>query len=311
MSFVREKLESGWRSAKRTWKLPVGPIAVLFRFSRNHSPLNGPKRYPTNNWDRIPLSLEQKADTQCLKEQEHFGEKPKGTALVVGVGSGLGASLARIFSANGMQVALASRRVKPLQSLVDQLNETGPIARAYACDATAESSVARLLDNVAEDFDVPDVVVFSLQSFTPGKSLDIDIPAFEESWRHNCLAGFIVARHAAQRMLIRKRGTIVLVGSTSSLMGRANHLNLAVGKFGLRAIAQTMAQELWSEGIHVVHVVIDAHITSPEEEVQHGPNRARPEDISEWIYAIHKQPQSAWTSELDIRPFSGAFWQHC
>jgi NAD(P)-dependent dehydrogenase (short-subunit alcohol dehydrogenase family) len=315
MGFIQEKLKLGWRAAKRTRIIPLGPIALSFRFSKNNSPLGGFKKYPSVHSSK-GLSQDERNQGQIFSEKQAADPKghsvtPCQTALVIGVGTGLGASLARVFSANGMQVALASRRIRPLQYLVDELKGNGSNARAYSCDATAESTVNQLFDSVIEDFDVPDIVVYSLQSFTPGKALEVTVPAFEESWRQNCLGGFIVAQQAAQRMLARKRGTIVLVGSTSSLIGRADHLNLAAGKFGLRAVAQTMAQELWGSGVHVVHVVIDAHITSPEEKIQQGPNRARPEDISDFIFSLHKQPPSAWSSEVDIRPFSGAFWEHC
>lgn len=181
------------------------------------------------------------------------------TALVVGVGPGLGYALARTLAAAGMQVALASRNAERLDTLVDQVRAASGLAvRAYGCDAINERSVQSLMSQVSADQGVPDLVIYAMQSFGPGRAIDIEVPAFEKGWRQNCLGGFIVAREAARCMLPHKRGMVVLVGSTSGLLGRADHLNLAVGKFGLRAISQVMARELWPEGIHGVHCVIDA-----------------------------------------------------
>jgi NAD(P)-dependent dehydrogenase (short-subunit alcohol dehydrogenase family) len=110
--------------------------------------------------------------------------------------------------------------------------------------------------------------------------------------------------------LPRGSGTIVLVGSTSGLSGRENHLNLAVGKFGLRALSQVMARELWDKGIHVVHCVIDADIKENDLQPPSNP-QANPEDLADFIFQLHNQPRTTWTSEADIRPFNEKFWEHC
>ena len=116
------------------------------------------------------------------------------------------------------------------------------------------------MSRVGRNLSIPHLVVYAVQGFAPGRAIDTETSVFEECWRQNCLGAFIVAREAARNMLPLKRGTLVLVGSTSGTIGRAAHLNLAVGKFGLRALAQVMARELWPEGIHVVHVIIDGDI---------------------------------------------------
>jgi NAD(P)-dependent dehydrogenase (short-subunit alcohol dehydrogenase family) len=158
--------------------------------------------------------------------------------------------------------------------------------------------------------DVPDLVVYSLQWCGPGLAIEIEAPAFEAAWRHNCLGAFHVCRAAARQMIKRGTGTLILVGSTSSLLGRAGHLNLAVGKFGQRALAQVLARELWPKGIHVAHVVIDADIS--EDPADHPQEvRADPDHIAEAVLAVHRQPSSAWTSELDLRPWNERFWEHC
>jgi len=157
---------------------------------------------------------------------------------------------------------------------------------------------------------VPDLVIYAVQDFGPGRALDVEVPRFEDCWRQNCLGAFLVAREAARAMLPLNRGTIVLIGSTSGLIGRANHLNLAVGKFGLRALSQVLARELWPEGIHVVHLVIDADIKEDESIDTHDP-QADPDDISDLVYSLHRQRRSSWTSEVDARPWRERFWEHC
>ena len=137
----------------------------------------------------------------------------------------------------------------------------------------------------------------------------MEVDAFEDCWRTNCLAGFIVGREAARCMQSLHRGWIVFVGSTSGLIGREDHLNLAIGKFGLRALSQVMARELWKEGLHVSHVVIDADIREPG--VEFSSAQSDPDAIAEVILSIHKQPRSAWASEVDVRPWNEEFWKHC
>jgi len=233
------------------------------------------------------------------------------TALIVGVGPGLGFALSRKLAAAGMRVALASRNAERLDPLVKDIRRTSSQAiKAYGCDATDEVSVKELISIVSSEMGAPHLVIYSIQNFGPGHMIDIEIPAFEDGWRHNCLGAFIVARETARRIAPLKRGTIVLVGSTSGTIGRAGHLNLAVGKFGLRALSQVMARELWPEGIHVVHVVVDADI-SEDSSNDPGFPQAYPEDISELIYLMHRQPRSAWTSEIDVRPWNENFWEHC
>jgi NAD(P)-dependent dehydrogenase (short-subunit alcohol dehydrogenase family) len=163
---------------------------------------------------------------------------------------------------------------------------------------------------VVNDLGVPNLAIYSVQGFSPGRALDVDVPAFEECWRQNCLGGFIVARESAREMSRLGRGTIALIGSTSGLIGRADHLNLAVGKFGLRALAQVMSRELWTVGIHVVHVVIDADIKE-DEAFDPAIPQSDPKHIAELLYALHRQPKSAWTSEIDVRPWNESFWEHC
>ena len=315
-------MQSVWRQMKTSRSLPLGPVALFFRFVRRLPVSGNTRRRWWSLLSRQRLAPAGAADVgsrpvpaaaaiginTCLAGVA--GERRVETALIVGVGPGLGHALARTLAAAGMQVALASRNAERLDPLVEQVRAaSGQAVRAYGCDATNERSVQSLMARVSTDLGVPDLVIYSLQSFGPGRTVDIEVPAFEEGWRQNCLGGFIVAREAARCMLPHQRGTIVLVGSTSGLLGRADHLNLAVGKFGLRALSQVMARELWPEGIHVVHCVIDADIQEEGEAMDYP--QSRPQDIADLINTLHRQPQSCWSSEIDVRPWNERFWEHC
>jgi NAD(P)-dependent dehydrogenase (short-subunit alcohol dehydrogenase family) len=233
-----------------------------------------------------------------------------GTAVIVGVGTGFGYSLARKLASHGFDIALLSRNADRLRLLCEELRRLGVQAHSYGLDATHETDVKDTFARVVQRHGAPSMVVYSLQEFGPGAALEVSVPAFESAWRHNCLGAFLVSQEAARAMVPLGKGSIFLVGSTSSIIGRAGHLNLAVGKFGQRALAQVLSRELWSVGIHVAHVLIDADIRRPDvestEDVQSDPN-----DIAVSILALHNQPRSAWSSEIDIRPWNERFWEHC
>jgi NAD(P)-dependent dehydrogenase (short-subunit alcohol dehydrogenase family) len=231
------------------------------------------------------------------------------TAIVVGVGPGLGWSLVKRFAAAGMAVAMVARRKGRLEWL---LAET-PLAevRAFACDATEKSEVDRLFEQVDREVGAPELVVFNAGAFEPGSILEVDPADFERCWRVGCLAGFLVGQTAARRMVRPSQGSILFTGATASLRGSANFANLAVPKFGLRALAQSMARELWPKGIHIAHVIIDGQIASERYrglESQRGPDSLlQPDAIAEMYFQLHLQPRSAWTFELDLRPWVETF----
>ena len=230
-------------------------------------------------------------------------------AVIVGVGPGLGFALVKRFARAGMAVALAARS----KDRLDQLLAREPVdgARAYACDATEKAAVDRLFAEVERDLGAPDVVVFNAGAFRPGGILEIDPAEFEQCWRIGCFAGFLVGQAAARRMVARGRGTILFTGATAALRGSARFANLAVPKFGLRALAQSMARELGPQGVHVAHVIIDGQIRSERYahlEAERGPDSLlQPEAIAEMYYQLHAQPRSAWTLELDLRPWVEKF----
>lgn len=306
-------LDLAWRRLKVSRSLPLGPVALFFRFTRRVRVSSHWRRRLAAWWrgptaTRVGIAEVARPDTAAAPGDSALPAVQ--TALLVGVGPGLGYAMARTLTAAGLQLALASRNAERLDALVDTLRPYATQAlRAYGCDATDERSVQALMRQVTQDLGPPHLVVYGIQAFGPGATIDIEVDAFEACWRQNCLGAFIVAREAARVMQPLQRGSIVLVGSTSGMLGRARHLNLAVGKFGLRALAQVMARELWPEGIHVVHCVVDADIRSADKVEPYV--QALPEDIAELILNLHRQPRSCWTSELDLRPAQEQFWEHC
>lgn len=237
-------------------------------------------------------------------------------AVVVGVGPGLGAALARRFASAGMGVAVAARDASKLEPLAEELGALGESGRAYACDVTLEDEVEGLFDRVNSDLGEPHLVVYNAGAYAPKAVLETNAREFERCWRVGCFGGFLVGRRAARQMAARYEsggsgGTIVFTGATASLRGSANFVNLAVGKFGLRALAQSMARELGPRGIHVAHVVIDGQIRSEHyaDEIRKRPpdGLLAPDAIAETYYQLHRQHRSAWTLEVDLRPWVEPF----
>ena len=190
------------------------------------------------------------------------------TALIVGVGSGLCASLARTFAKAGMKVALAARTVDDLAALA---KETG--GKAFACDATKRAEVAKLFADVEAALGAPDVVVYNASYRTRGPFVELDPAEVEKSIAVSAFGGFLVAQEAVKRMLPRGHGAILFTGASASVKGYAQSAPFAMGKFALRGLAQSMARELSPQGIHVAHVVIDGGIRSARRPDAAGPAR--------------------------------------
>lgn len=309
-------INSIWRELKKTRKIRINKFALSVKFEKAPFVSSNTKarwkstsaQYKKWIMDReaiLGASIENRSneDKKSYKKNGEF-------ALLVGVGPGFGYALARRLAREGIAVILVSRNSSNLDGLVSEIRGSGGYACAYGCDATSETSVARLFANIYEMFGVPNLVVYSLQNFGPGVVTEIEFPAFEEGLKHNCIGAFLVSKSAAQLMAPLGRGSIILIGSTSSIIGRAGHLNLAAGKFGQRALAQVLARELWPKGIHVAHLLIDADID--EGAFENCPETSSdPNQIAETVLHVHRQSKSAWTSEMDIRPWNEQFWEHC
>ena len=223
-------------------------------------------------------------------------------ALVVGAGPGLGAALARRFADGGYKVAVARRRTDDIAGLAEEIG-----GKAYACDAADHTSVTALFDGVTADLGTPTLVSYNAGAYSPGSVLEITAEEFERCWRIGCLGGFNVGQAAARGMVDAGGGTLLFTGATAALRGGKGFANLAVGKFGLRALAQSMARELGPQGVHVAHLIIDGQIASDRpgySEAERGEdNVLKPEAIAEAAWFLHSQQRSAWTQELDLRPY--------
>jgi NAD(P)-dependent dehydrogenase (short-subunit alcohol dehydrogenase family) len=230
----------------------------------------------------------------------------KQTAVVVGVGPGLGAALVRTFANEGYTVIAAARSASALSGLD---NKTGRVL-TVDCDATEPAEVERAFETAAA-IGPPAVAIFNAGAFVRGSIVDTDPAEFERCWRVGTFAGFLVGRAAARRMLEQAAGTILFTGATASLRGGAGFVNLAAPKFGLRAVAQSLARELGPKGIHVAHVVIDGQIHSERYAhlaAERGPDSLlEPDAIAAQYLALHRQHRSAWTHEIDLRPWSEKF----
>lgn len=225
---------------------------------------------------------------------------------IVGVGPGLGAALATRFAREGHAVALLARGAEHRDVVAQRIRAGGGSAHGYACDAGNAESVAKAFERVRTDFGDPGVLIYNAGVFAVGGLLELPVDAFENAWRVNCLGGFLAARAVVPAMLQRGQGTLLFTGATAALRGGARFAGLAVGKFGLRALAQSLARELGPKGVHVAHVVIDGQIDSPAAR-QRNPGRAAetfldPATIAETYWQLHAQLRTAWTLEQDLRP---------
>ncbi|WP_018717773.1 SDR family NAD(P)-dependent oxidoreductase [Arhodomonas aquaeolei] len=229
----------------------------------------------------------------------------RGSALVVGVGPGLGAALVQRFAAGGLNVAMIARGAERLADIAAGMDADEGQVLPYPCDATDEAQVAAVFDAADAELGPVEAVVYNAGTFEPGGIRDISVATFERCWRVGCLGGFIVAREAARHMAPRGRGSLLFTGATAAWRGGAGFATLAVPKFGIRALSQSLARELGPEGVHVAHVVIDGRIGPPDGVADN--DRLEPAAIAESYWQLHCQPPNAWTQELDLRPATERF----
>jgi len=226
------------------------------------------------------------------------------TALIVGVGSGLSASLARLFAKAGLKVALAARRAANLAALAQEAG-----AKSFACDATDRAEVAKLFSDVEGAVGAPDVVVYNASYRTRGPFIELDPEEVQKSLIVTAFGGFLVAQEAAKRMVPKQHGAIFFTGASASVKGYAQSAPFAMGKFALRGLAQSMARELSPHGIHVAHVVIDGGIKS--ERRPNPPDKPDsmldPDAIAQSYFDLLRQPRSAWAWEIELRPWLEKF----
>jgi NAD(P)-dependent dehydrogenase (short-subunit alcohol dehydrogenase family) len=225
-------------------------------------------------------------------------------ALIVGAGAGLSASLARLFSREGIRVALAARSIEKLGALC---TETG--ASAYACDTTKHEDVERLFGLVEREIGTPDLVVYNASGRSRGPFVELVPSEVEQAIAVSAFGGFLVAQEAAKRMLPDKKGAILFTGASASVKGYAQSAPFAMGKFALRGLAQSMARELSPQGIHVAHFVIDGGIrsTARPDPADRPDSMLDPDAIAESYWNVLQQPRSAWAWEMELRPWVERF----
>ncbi len=226
------------------------------------------------------------------------------SALIVGAGAGLSASLARLFAREGMRVGLAARDTGKLAALAAEIR-----GHAFACDATRPDHVARLFEAASGAGLDPDVVVYNASGRLRGPFLDLDTEEVARTLAVSAYGGFLVAQQAVRRMLPRGHGAILFTGASASVKGYAQSAPFAMGKFALRGLAQSMARELAPKGIHVAHFVIDGGIRNPgRQEPPDAPDSMLdPDAIARTYLDILRQDRSAWTWELELRPWVERF----
>ena len=223
------------------------------------------------------------------------------SALIVGAGSGLSASLARRFAREGLAVALAARDTGKLKPLCD---ETG--AAAFACDAQDESQVERLFESVDARFGAPDVVIYNASARARGPLATLDAEAVRRTLLVSAFGAFLVAQRATLRMLAKGSGAILFTGASASVKGYAESAPFAMGKFALRGLAQSMARELAPKGIHVAHFVIDGAIR-PRGRADADDTTLDPDAVADTYLRVLQQARSAWTWEVELRPWVERF----
>ena len=234
-------------------------------------------------------------------------------ALVVGAGDATGGAIARRFAREGYVACLTRRTADKLQPLVAQIEAAGGKARGFGSDARKEEAVAELFATIERDIGPVEVCVFNIGGNVRFGIRETTARVYTKVWEMCALSGFLIGREAARVMVPRKQGTILFTGATASVRGGTGYAAFSGGKHALRALSQSMARELGPQGIHVAHTVIDGGIDTDFIKQMRGDAYAdlkakdgilNPDAIAEAYWMLHSQQRSAWTHELDLRPWS-------
>lgn len=226
------------------------------------------------------------------------------TALIIGAGEGLSASLARLFTSNGIKIALAARNIEKLKDLTDEID-----ALSFSCDASKLESVEQLFNEIDKHLGSLDIVVYNPSFRTRGSIVELLPLDVEKALAVTAYGGFLIGQQAAKRMLAQGHGAILFTGASASVKGYSLSAPFAMGKFALRGLAQSMARELAPKNIHVAHFVIDGAILPPG--TQQSEERLErfldPDAIAQTYLSVLQQHRSAWTWELELRPWTEHF----
>lgn len=235
----------------------------------------------------------------------------KKAILVIGAGDATGSAIAKRFAREGYIACVTRRSADKLEPLLQEIREAGGEAHGFGSDARKEDEMVSLIEHIESQIAPIEVAVFNIGANVRFGITDTTARVYFKVWEMACFAGFLMGRETAKRMLPRGRGTILFTGATASLRGREGFAAFAGAKHGLRALAQSMARELWPQGIHVAHPIIDGAIDTdfirsnfPERyALKEQDGIVSPEAIADAYWAIHQQPRTAWTHETELRPW--------
>lgn len=239
----------------------------------------------------------------------------KKAILVIGAGDATGGAIAKRFAREGYIACVTRRSADKLEPLVQEIRAAGGEAHAFGSDARKEDEMVSLIEHIESQIAPIEVAVFNIGANVRFGITETTARVYFKVWEMACFAGFLMGRETAKRMLPRGRGTIIFTGATASLRGRDGFAAFAGAKHGLRALAQSMARELWPQGIHVAHPIIDGAIDTdfirsnfPERYALKDRNGiVSPDAIADAYWAIHQQPRNAWTHETELRPWLEAW----
>jgi NAD(P)-dependent dehydrogenase (short-subunit alcohol dehydrogenase family) len=239
----------------------------------------------------------------------------KAVAVIAGVGEGVGLGLAKRFAAGGYKTVMLARSIEKFAEIERTIAKAGGEAIGLQADARDEKTMIALLEKIEKDIGPIEAAIYNAGAQHRKPLLEITGDVFEKVWRLGCFGGFVFGREAIRHMLPRGKGTLMYTGATSSLRGGTNFSAFASAKFGLRAVAQSMAREFGPKGIHVATVVLDGAVDMPAihkmlpDLAKNTPENGllKPEAIAETYFQIHKQHPSAWTLETEVRPFCEKF----
>ncbi len=232
---------------------------------------------------------------------------------IVGVGPGLGTSIPLRFAREGYSVGLIARRQENLDAARDTIAASGAKVATVVADGTKADQARGAFAQIKSELGAPTVLVYNAGNFYRGGILELTEEQFVQAWEANCLGGFLAAQQVLPDMVAAGRGTILLTGATGSLRGGARFSCLAVGKFGLRALGQSMAREFGPQGIHVAHVIIDGQIDNPRTRARFDAGERADDSflsadaIAETYWHLHAQDRTSWAHEIDLRPYVEKF----
>jgi NAD(P)-dependent dehydrogenase (short-subunit alcohol dehydrogenase family) len=255
-------------------------------------------------------------DGKTIRGKRKMSAEKKEVAVVIGVGArdGLGAALCRRFAREGLHAVAAGRTQAKLDKVAGEINDSGGSASAIVADTTNDDDVTNLLDQAKDLGDIA-LAVYNAGNNWREDILDLETETFEKIWRVCCQGGFIFGRESARRMLGQGHGTIIFTGATASIRSRPPFVAFASAKAGLRAVAAGMARDFGPKGLHVAHTIIDGGIAG-EKLLTRAPDLVKErgldgmlglDDMAHSYWLLHTQPRSAWTFELDMRPYKETF----